>query len=120
MIIPNNYLDFLSEIDINSNDILKYEYFLLKLCEFDYWSNNTIADSVGYSEKARLEAEQMLDIINKRFENNKAKSLVIEQKLKSYVSNRLGVDILEPYFKQYLEIETDTKSVQSLVIYMKA
>jgi len=109
LIIPNNYLDFLSEIDINSNDILKYEYFLLKLCEFDYWSNNTIADSVGYSEKARLEAEQMLDIINKRFENNKAKSLVIEQKLKSYVSNRLGVDILEPYFKQYLEIETDTQ-----------
>ena len=66
----------------------------MKLCEFDYWLNNTVADSVGYSEKAMLEAKQMLGIINKRFENNKAKTLVIEQKLKRYVSNRLGVDIL--------------------------
>jgi thiol-disulfide isomerase/thioredoxin len=111
LIIPDNFFDFMSEIDLESDDVLKHEDFLLKLCEFDFWSKNSIPDSVGYKERTLIEVKKMLEIINTRFNNNKAKSIVIEQKLKRYISRRLGIEVLEPYFKHYLVIETDSQKL---------
>jgi len=111
LIIPDNYLDFMKNIDMESEVVLNQEDFLIALCEFDYWSTNSVADSVDYSERALLEANKMLEIVNNRFKNNKAKSIVLGQKLKRYVSRRLGIEILKPYFKQYLAIETDSQKL---------
>jgi len=108
LVVPEDFLDFITHIDLESEEVLKYPDFLSSLYSFDYL---ILSDSLGITQKSPFDANKFMDIINTRFKSKKAKSIILNIKLKNYVAQRRAMKILEPLFNQYFKIETDTQKL---------
>ena len=111
IIIPDGYLSFMDNLDLESNDVLIHEDFIIALCDFQYWFDSELSDELNYYEIMHDEVSNMLTIINNRFKSSKARNIVIENKIDNYVSRRIGVNELKAYFEQYISTEKESSKV---------
>jgi thiol-disulfide isomerase/thioredoxin len=108
IVIPEGYLSFINNINIESEEVLEQDDFIKTLCDFEYWLETELPDELSYNERTQHEISNMLNIINKRFTGSKAKNIVIKKKIDKYVSRRIGIGDLQVYFDQYFSTLEDT------------
>ena len=108
IVIPEFYLSFIDNIDIESEEALEQDNFIKTLCDFEYWFETELPDELSYNERTQHEISNMLNVINKRFTSSKAKNIVIKNKIDKYVSRRIGIGDLQVYFDQYFSTVEDT------------